>query len=134
MMGEQSVDRELLDIPRTVVYQRAGVVQLLGDQSGLEQLAMLVDHAIDDLGDDEFEALVGASAEEARRVADRLRHADRDHPQSSSLQQVDITREQQQLVRGALLNLAYGPPMEMPPGMTRVQMADIYEDFDEFSR
>jgi uncharacterized protein len=134
MMGEQSVGPEVLDAPRTVVYQRAGVVQLLGDHRGLAQLAMLVDHAIDDLGDDEFENLVGASAEEARGVTDRLRHAYQDHPQSRSLKQLDITREEQSLIRGALLNLAYGPPMGMPPGMTGVQMADIYEDFSEFYR
>lgn len=134
MMGEQSVGREVLDAPRTVVYQRAGVAQLLGDRRVLDQLAMLVDHAVDELGDDEFETLVGASTEEARRVTNRLRHAYQDDPQSRSLKQVDITRNEQLLIRGALLNLAYGPPMEMPPGMTRVQMADIYEDFDEFYR
>ncbi|MGW5366672.1 ankyrin repeat domain-containing protein [Actinopolymorpha pittospori] len=134
MMGEQSVGLEVLDVPRTVVYQRAGVVQLLGDDLGLEQLAMLVDHAIDDLGDDEFGTLVGASAEDARRVTDRLRNDRRGHPQSHSLKQVDITRDEQRLIRGALLNLAYGPPMEMPAGMTRVQLADIFEDFSEFYR
>jgi ankyrin repeat protein len=134
MMGEQSVGSEVLDAPRTVVYQRAGVAQLLGDRRGLDQLAMLVDHAVDELGDDDFETLVGASTEEARRVTNRLRHAYQDHPQSRSLKQVDITRDEQLLIRGALLNLAYGPPMETPAGMTRVQMADIYEDFDEFYR
>jgi ankyrin repeat protein len=134
MMGEQSVGREVLDAPRTVVYQRARVMQLLGDRRGLEELAMLVEHAIEDLGDDDFETLVGASAEEARRATDRLRHAHQDHPQSHSLKQIDISREEQALIRGALLNLAYGPPMEMPPGMTRVQLADIFEDFDELYR
>ncbi|MEQ4210152.1 ankyrin repeat domain-containing protein [Actinopolymorpha sp. B9G3] len=74
MMGEQSVGPEILDAPRTVIDQRAGVVQLLGDDRALEQLAMLVDHAIDDLGADEFETLVGASAEDAHRVTDRLRN------------------------------------------------------------
>jgi uncharacterized protein len=134
MMGERSVGPEVLDVRRTVVYQRAGVIQLLGDQQKLEQLAMLVDHAIDDLGEDEFETLVGGSAREARRVTDRLRHAPQDHSQSSSLKQVDITREEQQTIRGALLNLVYGPQMEMPPGMTCVQVADIFEDFNEFYR
>lgn len=134
MMGEHSVGSDMPDTPRTVVYQRAGVVQLLGDRSGLDQLAMLVDHAVDELGDDEFETLVGASTEQARRVTNRLRHTFQDHPQSRSLKQVDITREEQLLIRGALLNLAYGPSMEMPPGLTRAQMADIYEDFDEFYR
>jgi hypothetical protein len=117
-----------------VIFQRAGVVQLLADRQGLEQLAMAVDHAIDDLGVDEFETLVGASAEAARRVSDRLRHAQEDHPQGSNLKQVEITRDEQQTIRGALLNLAYGPPMEMPPGLTRVQMADMFEDFNEFYR
>lgn len=134
MMGEQSVGPEVLDAPRTVIYQRARVVQLLGDRRGLEELAMLVEHAIEDLGDDEFETLVGASTEVARRVTDRLRHAHQAHPQSHSLKHIDISREEQALIRGALLNLAYGPPMEMPPGMTRVQLADIFEDFDELYR
>jgi uncharacterized protein len=101
MMGEKSVGLEILDAPRTVVYQRAGVVQLLGDTQALEHLAMLVDHAIDSLGDNEFETLVGASAEQARRVTDRLRHAHQDHPQSRSLKQLDITGEEQTLIRGA---------------------------------
>jgi uncharacterized protein len=61
MMGEKSVGLEVLDAPRTVVYQRAGVVQLLGDTQALEHLAMLVDHAIDGLGDNEFETLVGGA-------------------------------------------------------------------------
>lgn len=134
MMGEQTVGREVLDAPRTVVYQRVGVVQLLGDRRGLDRLAMLVDHAMDELGDDEFETLVGGSADEARRVANRLRYAHQDQPMSHGLRQVDITRDEQSLIRGALLNLAYGPAMEMPAGMTRVQMADIYEDFAEFCR
>jgi ankyrin repeat protein len=134
MMGEKSVGRELLSVPRTVIFQRAGVVQLLADRQELEQLAMAIDHAIDDLGVDEFETLVGASAEAARRVSDRLRHAQEDHPQGSNLKQVEITRDEQQTIRGALLNLAYGPPMEMPPGLTRVQMADMFEDFNEFYR
>lgn len=134
MMGEQSVGREALDAPRTVVHQRAAVVQLLGDRRVLDQLAMLVDHAVDELGDDAFETLVGASTKEARRVTNRLRHACQDDPQSRSLKQVDITRNEQLLIRSALLNLAYGPPVEMLPGITRAQMADIYEDFDEFYR
>jgi hypothetical protein len=129
MMGEQSVGREVIDVPRTVIYQRAGVVQLLGDRSCLEKVAMLVDHAIDDLGDDEFQTLAGASAEEGRNVTNRLRHAFQDRPESSS-----VTRDEQVLIRGALSNLAYGPPMEMPQGMTRVQVADVYEDFGQFFR
>ena len=134
MMGEQSVGREVVDVPRTVIYQRAGVVQLLGDQELLERLAALVDHAIDDLGDDEFEILIGSSADEGRRVADRLRNELQDRPDSNSLKQIDITRSEQLLIRGALLNLAYGPPMEMLAGMTRAATADLFEDFDEFFR
>lgn len=134
MMGEQSVGSELLDSPRTVVYQRARVVQLLGGHRSLEELAMFVEHALDDLGDDEFQTLVGASAEDARRIVERLRNAQQDHQRSRTLKQVDITRDEQQLIRGALLNLAYGPQMEMPPGFTRVQLADTFADFDEFYR
>lgn len=134
MMGERSVGSELGTAPRTVIYQRATVVQLLGDTAVLEQLAATVDHAIDDLGDDEFQTLVGTSAQEARRVSDRLRHAQEDHTQGSNLKQVEISRDEQQAIRGALLNLAYGPPMEMPLGLTRIQMADLFEDFNEFYR
>jgi uncharacterized protein len=130
MMGERSVGGEVIDAPRTVIYQRARVLQLLGDRSGLQQLAMLVEHAINDLGDDEFQTLVGASAEEARRVTDRLRTAQQDHAQSRTLKHVEITRDEQALIRGALLNLAYGPPPNLPPGTTRAQIADIFEDFD----
>ena len=69
MMGEKSVGRELLRVPRAVIYQRASVVQLLADQRALVQPAMTVDHAIDDLGEDEFETLVGSSAQAARRLS-----------------------------------------------------------------
>ena len=72
--------------------------------------------------------------EQARRVSDRLRHAQQDHPQGGNLKQIEITRDEQQTIRGALSALAYGPPMEMPPGLTRVQMEDLFEDFDEFYR
>lgn len=133
-MGEQSVGHEVVNVPRTAIYQRAGVVQLLGDREVLDKLAALVDHAIDDLGDDEFEILVGSAAEEGRRVADRLRNSLTKLAESGTLKRIDITRDEQLLIRGALLNLAYGPPMEMLDGMTRAQAADIYEDFDDFFR
>lgn len=134
MMGEQSVGGEVVNVPRTAIYQRAGVVQLLGDDEVLEKLAALVDHAIDDLGDDEFEVLVGSAADEGRRVADRLRNSSTNPVESSTLKRIDITRDEQLLIRGALLNLAYGPPMEMLGGMTRAEAADIFEDFDDFFR
>jgi len=133
-MGEKSVGLELLSVPRTVISQRASVVRLLADQQQLEQLAMVVEHALDDLGTSQFHTLAGASAEDAHRVSDRLRHAQQDHPQGGNLKQIEITRDEQQTIRGALSALAYGPPMEMPPGLTRVQMEDLFEDFDEFYR
>jgi hypothetical protein len=131
-MGEKSVGLELLRVPRTVIIQRASAVRLLADQQQLEQLAMVVEHALDDLGVSQFHTLVGASAEDAHRVSDRLRHAQQDHPQGGNLKQVEITRDERQTIRGALFSLAYGPPMEMPPGLTRVQMEDSVEDFNEF--
>jgi uncharacterized protein len=133
-MGEKSVGLDLLNVPRTVIIQRASAVRLLADHQQLDQLAMVVEHALDDLGVSQFHTLVGASAEDAHRVSDRLRHAQQDHPQGGNLKQVEISRDEQQTIRGALLNLAYGPPMEMPPGLTRVQMEDLFEDFNEFYR
>lgn len=134
MMGDQSVGHEVVNVPRKAIYQRAEVVQLLGDGEVLEKLAALVDHAIDDLGDDEFEILVGSGADEGRRVADRLRNSPTNPVESSTIKRIDITRDEQRLIRGALLNLAYGPPMEMLGGMTRSQAADLFEDFDDFFR
>ena len=131
-MGGKAVGLELLSVPRTVIIQRSSVVRLLGDQQQLEQLAMVVEHALDDLGISQFHTLAGASAEDAHRVSDRLRHAQQDHPQGGNLKQVEITGDEQQTIRGALFSLAYGPPMEMPPGLTRVQMEDLFEDFNEF--
>ena len=133
-MGEKSAGLELLSVPRTVIIQRASAVRLLADQQQLEQLAMVVEHALDDLGVSQFHTMVGASPEDAHRVSDRLRHAQQDHPQGGNLKHVEITRDEQQTIRGALFSLAYGPPMEMPPGLTRVQMEDSVEDFNEFER
>jgi ankyrin repeat protein len=133
-MGEKSAGLELLSVPRTVIIQRASAVRLLADQQQLEQLAMVVEHALDDLGVSQVHTLVGASPEDAHRVSDRLRHAQQDHPQGGGLKQVEITGDEHQTIRGALFSLAKGPPMEMPPGLTRVQMEDMFEDFNEFYR
>ncbi|MPY98153.1 MAG: hypothetical protein GEU97_09160 [Actinophytocola sp.] len=129
MMGERSVGREVVDVPRSVIDQRADVIRLFGDRQKLEELAMLVDHAVDELGDVDFGTLVGSSAQEAHRVTERLRHVRQDYPHSSSLKQIDVTRDEHRAIRGALLNLAYGPPMAMPQGMTRAQLSDTFEDF-----
>lgn len=132
MMGEQSVGRAIIDTPRHVIDQRASVVQLLGDHNALDQLAMLIDHALLDLGDEEFETLIGATEDSARDTSHQLRTAQTLYEDSRTLRVVDVTRDQHLLIRDTLLNLAYGPSMPMPSGMTRAQLADLFADFDGF--
>ena len=87
----------------------------------------IIDHTIADLGEDEFETLVG-KVDRARRFADRLRRQRSASTEAGAWHSLSADVSEVGVVRGCLLNLAYGPRMEMPEGLSGTDVADMFED------
>lgn len=128
MLGETRVRPEPIDVGRTIMDVGATNFELRGNPNQFDVWARLVEHAIEDLGTDEYETLAGVSATDALLFAQRLRH---EHvPQSADATWHVLRADGQEMrsVNGALLNMAYGPAMTMPAGMTKLQITDLYEE------
>ncbi len=95
----------------------------------LHLLAEVIDIAIDDLGDEEWEARTGTDADRARAVASRLR-GEIVAAISASWYQMDATADEIAAVRSALTELAYGTTRTTPAGTSRLDIIDVLEEID----
>jgi hypothetical protein len=68
--------------------------------------------------------------EDARRVAHRLREERAIAEDTASWHSVAATSGEVAFVWSCLHNLAYGPRMEMPPGIDKAEIADMFEELD----
>ncbi|MFI7650380.1 ankyrin repeat domain-containing protein [Micromonospora sp. NPDC049460] len=101
MLGERHVGLDDVPITRTVVRAVPTVVRLTGDPQMLHLLANVIDIALDDLGDDEWNTLTGTHADTARIITMRLR--DQAVPAANaSWHQLDATADELAAVRSAL--------------------------------
>jgi ankyrin repeat protein len=129
MLGEHSAGLDDLPIDRTTVRIVPIGVRVAGDQVMLHRLASVVDTALDDLGDDEWEERTSTGAAAARVTAARLR--DEIHPAvGASWYQLDATAGEMKILRSALVELAYGAAREMPPGVPWVDVVDLLHELD----
>ncbi len=128
MLGDESGGSPASSARCTAVERRAMSAALRADPVELRRLGVLVAHALTELGEAEFRIVIGYSPEEAAQVAERLTNDWFDDPSFATLKRIELSEAEIAVLRGALLNVSYGPPMEMPLGMTRAQIADIYED------
>jgi uncharacterized protein len=127
LLGARDLRPEPIQTVRTTMELRPDTYQLRGDLGQFEMWARIIDHTIADLGEDEFEALVSKVAR-ARRFADRLRRERNASNEKSAWHSLKADASEVDVIRGCLLNLAYGPPMEMPEGLSESDVADMFED------
>ncbi len=101
--------------------------ELRGSPELFETWARVTDHTIDDLGEDEFDVLVG-KVDTARAFSPRLRREPKPAGDYASWHSLDADASEVDVVLGCFLNLAYGPAMGMPEGLSRIEIADMFED------
>ncbi|MGC4750564.1 ankyrin repeat domain-containing protein [Micromonospora sp. DT201] len=129
MLGERHVGLDDVPIVRTVVRVAATGVRLAGDPQMLHLLANVIDIALDDLGDDEWNTRTGTDAEVARAAARRLRD-DIVPAAHASWHQLEATAAELAAARSALVELAYGTTRVMPAGTSRLELIDVLEELD----
>jgi ankyrin repeat protein len=128
MLGERSVHREPVDARRTTMELVPRTYELRGSRDLFDLWARLIDHTIEDLGESEYQTIVGYTGEESRVLATRLRKEPALGVSPAEWHLLGATSTEVGIVRGCLLNLAYGPPMEMPEGLSRVDVCDLFEE------
>ncbi|WP_045745477.1 ankyrin repeat domain-containing protein [Actinoplanes rectilineatus] len=125
-LGENRAGAANVPITRTVVRTIPTGVRLTGDPSMLALLAGVVDVAVAEMGDTEWEAGSGLAVETARAVSALLREpvpAD-----GASWYQVDVGAGEFAAARWALAELAYGTPRPLPDGVDRLWLIDVLEE------
>lgn len=127
MLGERSVGRDVVPIARTTVRLTPSGVRLAGDKPQLGMFAEVIDIALADLGDDEWEIRTGLAPEAARQFSDRLRN-DVVLSTVGSWHQIDTSMDEFAVLRAALLELAYGTTRSTPTGGTRLEVIDMFEE------
>jgi ankyrin repeat protein len=129
MLGERHAGLDNVPIARTVVRIAPTAVRLAGDPQMLHLLASVIDLALDDLGDAEWQTRTGTRSEEARAFATRLR--DEVVPAlDASWYQLDATADEFATARSALSELAYGTTRVMPTGTSRLEIIDLLEELN----
>lgn len=111
MFGDRFIGPELLERPRTVIQLRPSEYRAIGDQHRLAQWALVIEHALEEFGEDEFRILTGYAEDEARHVVEILTDDAAPQELGGGLRSVPLTAANVGVIRGALLNVAYGPPM-----------------------
>ena len=127
-LGERSVGPELLERPRTVIQLRSSAYRARGDRSCLAQWSLSVKHALDAFGEDSFRILAGFTGDEARGVIHLLTTLDAAERSEAGMLSIPMSEDEVGVVRGALLNLAYGPSCDPPPGPGHAEIVDMFED------
>jgi|GEM_PF-2042512 len=129
MLGEHRVGLDNVPITRTVVRVAPTAVRLAGDPQTLHLLASVINIALDDLGDDEWQTRTGTDSEQARAFAARLRD-DAVPAANASWYQLDATADELATARAALVELAYGTTRAMPAGTSRLEIVDLLEELN----
>ncbi|MET7394864.1 ankyrin repeat domain-containing protein [Dactylosporangium sp. NPDC005572] len=129
MLGEHHVGLDDVPITRTVVRIVPTGIRLASDPRLLHLLASVIDIALDDLGDDEWETRTGTDAGTARTVAVRLRN-EIVPATNASWYQLDATAGELAAARSALVELAYGTTRIMPAGTDRLEIIDVLEELE----
>lgn len=129
LLGERHLGLDDVPIVRTTLRKTPAGVRLSGDPSMLDALAGVIDLALADLGDDEWETRTGRDATVAREFAGRLRTG-RSKPGNASWYEVEATAEEYATARQSLVELAYGTTRDTPPGWTRQRLTDLLTDLD----
>lgn len=133
-LGEKSPRPEPADIHRTFIELVPLAYELRGATEHFIRWSRLVDHTLEDLGDEEFQTRLGYNADDARLLAAKLRdephlathQALPNHP--GAWHELTMTSAEIALVQSCLLNLAYGPSKSLPQGLNRTDAADLFED------
>jgi len=128
VMGEDRAGLDNAPMVRTGVRVVPTAVLLAGDPQTLRLLAGVIDIALDDLGDGEWQARTGTHCEQARAFAARLRDVVR--AANASWHQLDATADELATARSALVELAHGTTRVVPPGSSRLDIVDLLEELD----
>ncbi|MEU4093245.1 ankyrin repeat domain-containing protein [Streptomyces sp. NPDC026673] len=129
MLGERHAGLDDVPITRTAVRLTPTQVRLTGDPQMLQLPASVIDIALDDLGDDEWQCRTGTDAETARAVAVRLRE-DIVQATNASWHQLDMTADELAATRAALVELAYGTTRGTPAGTSRLEIIDLLAELN----
>jgi ankyrin repeat protein len=127
MLGVHRVGLDNVPITRTTMRVTPTGVRLAGDPPQFELLADVIDLVVSDLRDDEWRTRTGTPADAARRFAIRLR-TNVIPAGNASWHYLDADRGEYAVIRGALLELAYGTTRSTPPGYTRLDIIDLFEE------
>lgn len=127
-LGSHKVRPERVEASLSLVRLSPIRYRLRGDPSQFLLWASIIDHTISDLGNDEFQTLV-TDVGTARSFAERLRTETPTIAADESWHSLEADATEVGVLRGCLLNLAYGPHMAMPEGLSKVQVVDMFEDF-----
>jgi ankyrin repeat protein len=126
-LGSHEVRPERVDTKLSLVRLRPTRYLLRGDPAQFRQWATIIDHTIAGLGEDEFQTLV-TDVGIARSFAERLRTETPAIAEDETWHSLEADAIEVGVVGGCLLNLAYGPRMAMPVGLSKVEVVDLYED------
>jgi hypothetical protein len=126
-LGSHHVRPERVDATLSLVRLRPTRYQIRGAPEAFQLWARIIDHTISGLGDDEFETLV-TDVQTARSFAERLRTERPTSAANEAWHSMEADDSEVGIVLGCLLNLAYGPRIGAPEGMTQTQVVDMYED------
>ncbi|MFE0631588.1 ankyrin repeat domain-containing protein [Streptomyces sp. NPDC058864] len=129
MLGERHAGLDDVPITRTAVRLTPTHVRLTGDPQMLQLLASVIDIALDDLGDDEWQCRTGTDAETAQTVAMRLRE-ETGRATNASWYQLDVTADELGAVRSALVELAYGTTRGTPADTSRLEIIDLLAELN----
>ena len=129
MLGERAAGLDNMPIARTVMRLNPAGHQLQGDPSMFRLWAQVIELAVEDLGDDEWDIRSGTSSEEALSFARRLRSQPK-QASGASWHLLDVTSDELRAVRAALLELGYGTPAAMPDGISRDEIMDLFTELE----
>lgn len=129
MLGEHQAGMADVPIARTTVRVAPTAVRFAGDPPMFHRLASVIDVALADLGDDEWETRTSTDAETARAVAARLRDGIV-RAANASWSEVEASAVELSAVRSALLEVGFGNARVLPPDISRMQILDVLDELN----
>lgn len=130
MLGERSIRPEHVDARRTTIEAVSRAFELRGSADQFDLWAQLIEHAVAEMGEREYEAVTGYSSALSRHLAARLREQRARAPLPASWYVLQATEADLAIVHACMLNISGGPPMSMPEGLTRTQVSDLLAELD----
>lgn len=129
MLGVRHAQRRDVPAARTVVELRPTRFELRGSPDLFDLWARCIEHTLSGLGESEFEVIVTGVAT-ARRFIHRLRHEPRKASEDASWHSLTADAAEVHVMAGCLNALWGGPRMEMPEGLSKIDMNDLLTDLD----